>query len=148
MSKILPAIFIAFTSLISITLSASNLTDWETYFENDTVKIEYKYQNCEYKEQFNSEFVIFKISNLTNNTLTFEWNQQLWYDGNCGNCETDKEENRKQITVLPTSNTEGECNINNSLRIFSKFTGKLEEMPGINKINALTKFELTNLKIK
>ena len=110
MSKILPAILFSFTSLISITLSASNPTDWETYFENDTVKIEYKYQNCEYTQQFNSEFVIFKISNLTNNTLSLEWNEQLWYDGNCVNCETDSEENRKQITILPTSITKGKYN--------------------------------------
>tara|TARA_B110000003_G_scaffold266224_1_gene292917 strand:- start:728 stop:1174 length:447 start_codon:yes stop_codon:yes gene_type:complete len=148
MSKILPAILFSFTSLVSITLSASNPTDWETYFENDTVKIEYKYQNCEYTQQFNSEFVIFKISNLTNNTLSLEWNEQLWYDGNCVNCETDSEENRKQITILPTSITKGICNMNNPLRIFSKFTEKLEDMPGVNKINALTKFELINLKIK
>jgi hypothetical protein len=50
--------------------------------------------------------------------------------------------------MLATTSSEGKCNINNDLRIFSKFTSRIEDMPGINKINALTKFELTNLKIK
>jgi hypothetical protein len=42
---------------------------------------------------------------------------------------------------------EGNCSENNALRVFSKFTEKLEDMPGIDKITTLTKFELENLKI-
>ena len=138
---------LAFITLISTTLSASNPADWETYFENDSIKIEFAYQNCEYLEQFNSEFVIFKITNYTSQNLTIEWEEQLWYDENCMNCETNNSENRKQITILSTTSSEGKCNINNDLRIFSKFTEKLEDMPGVNKINALSKFELKNLTI-
>ena len=141
-------ISLAFITLVSTTLSASNPTDWETYFENNSIKIEFAYQNCEYIEQFNSEYVIFKITNYTNKNLTIQWEDQLWYDENCINCETNNAENRKRITILASSSSEGKCNINNNLRIFSKFTSKLEDMPGVNKINALTKFELTNLKIK
>tara|TARA_B110000879_G_scaffold116529_1_gene154987 strand:- start:1314 stop:1760 length:447 start_codon:yes stop_codon:yes gene_type:complete len=141
-------ITLAFITLVSTTLSASNPADWDTYFENNSIKIEFAYQNCEYLEQFNSEFVIFKITNYTNKNLTIQWEDQLWYDENCINCETNNAENRKQITILASSSSEGKCNINNNLRIFSKFTSKLEDMPGVNKINALTKFELTNLKIK
>ena len=148
MSKILPAIFIAFLSLCSTNSMGENPEEWLTYFENDTVKIEFTYQNCEYTEQFNSEFVIFKISNLTNTLLTLEWEEQLWYDENCINCETDNNESRKQITIPANSTLEGRCNENNSLRIFSKFTLDLDKMPGVNKINALTKFELTNLTIQ
>jgi|TARA_B110000483_G_scaffold56354_1_gene70520 hypothetical protein len=141
-------ITLAFITLVSTTLSASNPADWDTYFENNSIKIEFAYQNCEYIEQFNSEYVIFKITNYTNKNLTIQWEDQLWYDENCINCETNNAENRKQITILASSSSEGKCNINNNLRIFSKFTSKLEDMPGVNKINALTKFELTNLKIK
>lgn len=141
-------ISLAFITLVSTTLSASNPADWDTYFENNSIKIEFAYQNCEYIEQFNSEYVIFKITNYTNKNLTIQWEDQLWYDENCINCETNNAENRKQITILASSSSEGKCNINNNLRIFSKFTSKLEDMPGVNKINALTKFELTNLKIK
>ena len=139
---------LAFITLISTTLSASNPADWETYFENDSIKIEFTYQNCEYIEQFNSEYVIFRITNHTNNNLTIQWEGQLWYDENCINCETNNSENRRQIIILATTSSEGKCNINNDLRIFSKFTSKLEDMPGVNKIITLTKFELTNLKIK
>ena len=141
-------ISLAFITLVSTTLSASNPADWDTYFENNSIKIEFAYQNCEYIEQFNSEYVIFKITNYTNKNLTIQWEDQLWYDENCINCETNNAENRKRITILASSSSEGKCNINNNLRIFSKFTSNLEDMPGVNKINTLTKFELTNLKIK
>ena len=142
------SITLAFITLTATTLSASNPAGWQTYFENDSIKIEFAYQNCEYTEQFNSEFVIFKISNHTSKNLTIEWKDQLWYDENCINCETNIRENRKQFSISASSSSEGKCNINNDLRIFSKFTSKLEDMPGVNKIITLTKFELTNLKIK
>tara|TARA_B100000795_G_scaffold26201_1_gene17404 strand:+ start:179 stop:625 length:447 start_codon:yes stop_codon:yes gene_type:complete len=141
-------ISLAFITLMPTTLSASNPSVWEIYFENDSIKIEFAYQDCEYIEQFNSEFVIFKTSNFTNQILTLKWEEQLWYDENCINCETDNNESRKQITIPANSTREGKCNENNSLRIFSKFTLDLDKMPGVNRINALTKFELTNLKIK
>jgi hypothetical protein len=148
MKRFFYPITLGIMTVISTSLSASNPADWETYFENDSIKIEFVYQHCEYIEQFNSEYVILKITNYTNNNLTIKWQDQLWYDENCINCETNNSENRRQILMLATTSSEGKCNINNDLRIFSKFTSRIEDMPGINKINALTKFELTNLKIK
>jgi len=141
-------ITLAFITLISTTLTASNPADWETYFENDSIKIEFTYQNCEYIEQFNSEFVIFKISNLTNTTIVLEWNQQLWYDSICSNCEQESTEFRTNQIIKSQEILQGNCGPYNQLRIFVKFTEELENMPGINKINALTKFELTNLTIQ
>tara|TARA_B110000444_G_C18714196_1_gene535219 strand:- start:19 stop:462 length:444 start_codon:yes stop_codon:yes gene_type:complete len=138
---------LVFIILLSSNLSASNTNNWETYFENDSVKIEYIYQNCEYIEQFNSEFVILKITNYTNEDLNIEWISQLWYDKNCVNCETKNNENRKKVIISANTNSEGKCNINNNLRLFSKFTEKIEDMPGVKKINILTNFELTNIKV-
>ena len=143
MKRILPAILIAFT----LTSFAQNPTEWEIYFENDTVKIEYTYQNCEYTEQFNSEYVVFKITNTTNQNITIDWQEQLWYDENCTNCELDSTEFRKEIKMSANHTISGDCKTSNNLRIFSKFTEKLEDMPGVNKIVALSKFELKNLII-
>ena len=148
MKRLLPLLFLAFIFTTSTQVNAQNPTEWETYFENDTLKIEYKYQNCEYTEQFNNEFVIFRISNLTDNPLTVEWNEQLWYDENCINCEQVSDEFRTNLLLKAKEILQGDCNPNDSLRIFKKFTEKLEDMPGVNKITDLTKFELTNLKIK
>jgi len=143
MKRTLPAILIAFT----LTSFAQNPTEWEIYFENDTVKIEYTYQNCEYTEQFNSEYVVFKITNTINQNITIDWQEQLWYDENCTNCELDSTEFRKEIKMNANHTISGDCKTSNNLRIFSKFTEKLEDMPGVNKIVALSKFELKNLII-
>ena len=147
MKKIIYLTTLAFITLISTTLSASNPTDWETYFENDSIKIEFTYQNCEYSEQFNSEFVILKISNLSNTSLTIEWDQQLWHNNICSNCEQESAEFRTNQTIKAKEILQGDCGPYNYLRIFVKFSEELENMPGINKINALTKFELTNITI-
>ena len=41
----------------------------------------------------------------------------------------------------------GDCDIQDNLRIFSKFSDKIEDMPGIKKIVELTKFKLKNINI-
>ena len=144
MKRTLPAILIAF----ALNSFAQNTNDWTTYSENDTIKIQWQYQNCIYSDHFDSEYVILEITNKINKELTIDWQGQLWYDDKCINCETVNEENRKQIIIPAASVAEGKCTMNNSLRIFSKFTEDLDNMPGVNKITALTKFELTNIKIK
>jgi hypothetical protein len=146
MKRLLPLLFLAFIFTTSTQVNAQNPADWETYFENDTVKIEYTYQNCEYTEQFNNEFLIVKISNLTNNELIIEWKEELWYDDDCINCESGSDEFNKTVTIPENTTIEGDCLTPNALRIFSKFTEYLTDMPGINKITILTDFQLENLK--
>ena len=147
MKRILSAILITFFSLCAFNSIGSNPTEWEIYFENDTIKIEYTYQNCEYTEQFNSEYVVLKITNTTNQNITVEWQEQLWLDDNCINCELDSPEFRKEIKINANHTASGDCKTSNNLRIFSKFTERLEKMPGVNKIVALSKFELKKLTI-
>ena len=95
-----------FTILILFTtlkLEASSQNEWTSYLENDTIKIEYKYQNCNYTEQFNSEYLILKITNNTNNQIIVTWEELLWIDNSCINCETVNKENRKKTTITANS---------------------------------------------
>jgi hypothetical protein len=128
----------------------SQSNDWELYYSDNQIKIEYTYQNCEYTEQFNSEYVVFKITNTTNQNITVEWQEQLWYDDICSNCEQDNIESRKIINLEAEERLEGECNINSNLKIFSKFLDKIEDLPilGVKKIATLSRFELKNITIK
>ena len=128
----------------------SQSNDWELYYSDNQIKIEYTYQNCEYTEQFNSEYVVFKITNTTNQNITVEWQEQLWYDDICSNCEQDNIESRKIINLEAEEILEGECNINSNLKIFSKFLDKIEDLPilGVKKIATLSRFELKNITIK
>ncbi|MBT5750803.1 MAG: hypothetical protein HOI39_06730, partial [Flavobacteriales bacterium] len=44
-------------------LSAQNTNELTSYFENDKIKIEYKYQDCVHIGGFDSEYVLFEITN-------------------------------------------------------------------------------------
>ncbi len=140
-------LFSIFTFFGTVQTFAQTSNNWTTYHQDNQVKIEYTYSNCEYTEQFNSEFLVIKISNYTNNKITIDWKEELWYDNNCINCESDSDESNKQIIVAANTTIQGNCTNQNALRIFSKFTEDLAKMPGVDKIISLTEFQLTNLNI-
>ena len=121
--------------------------DWILYFENDKCIIEYKKQNCIYEDFFNQEYIILQLTNKTNEKLTVSWNEERWYDNICSNCEQETEEYRKITIVNANQILVGQCNFHSNLKIFSNFSEKLEDMPGVNKIVKLTKFELKNINI-
>ena len=70
---------------------AESPNNWTTYYSDNDVKIEYQYTNCEYSDRFNQEFVILKMTNLTNNNLSISWVNESWYDKKCINCNDDKD---------------------------------------------------------
>ncbi len=134
-----------FLSSVLGTVKAEN--NWEVYYENTQLKISFCQIQCDFNDQFNQEFVVFKIENLTSNTLLVQWDSKIWYDESCINCEQDSPEFRKEIRVESKKIIEGNCSEHNALRIFSKFTENLEDMPGVDKITTLTKFEFKNINI-
>ena len=109
--------------------------------------IEYQYQNCEY-ERFDEEKILLKITNKIDKDIFLSWKEELWYDQDCLNCNLENEnELFKSITLKANQFKEGNCERNNPLTIFSKFSEKLIDMPGVSKIVELTKFELKKIKI-
>ena len=130
----------------SINTNAFEQGNWITYHTDNDIKIEYQYINCEYPEQFNQEFVVLKITNFTNKDLTVSWQNESWYDKKCLNCSDDfSAELLKKVDLKANEVLVGNCNEPNNLRIFSKFSDKIENMPGIKKIVKLTKFKLKNI---
>ena len=142
------SILLVILLLFSLNIYAGGPNDWTTYHSDNDIKIEYQYTNCEYQEFFNQEFVILQITNYTNKDLTVKWNNETWYDKKCINC-SDKanDEAKNEIFVKANDIALGNCSDQNSLRIFSKFSEKIEDMPGIKKIVKLTKFKLKNINI-
>tara|TARA_B100000902_G_scaffold97111_1_gene99725 strand:+ start:434 stop:886 length:453 start_codon:yes stop_codon:yes gene_type:complete len=139
-------IILALSALQAI--SSTENKNFEVYFENDKIKIEYKLVNCEYADFFNQEFVIIQVTNKLNKKISVEWMEERWYDDNCNNCEQEDDEYRKKTIIDANETVLGECNFHSNLKIFSKFTDKLKDMPGVKKITTLTKFELKNITIK
>ena len=132
-------------SMISYAEAPNN---WTTYYSDNDVKIEYQYTNCEYSDRFNQEFVILKMTNLTNNNLSISWVNESWYDKKCINCSENRtDEALNKVSIPANQLVAGDCDIQDNLRIFSKFSDRIEDMPGIKKIVKLTKFKLKNINI-
>jgi len=134
--------------IFSIITHAEAPNNWTTYYSDNDVKIEYQYTNCEYSDRFNQEFVILKMTNLTNNNLSISWVNESWYDKKCINCSENRTDEASNKVLIPANQlVAGDCDIQDNLRIFSKFSDRIEDMPGIKKIVELTKFELKNINI-
>ena len=59
----------------------------------------------------------------------------------------DTDEATNKVLIPANQVVVGDCDIQNNLRIFSKFSDRIEDMPGIKKIVELTKFKLKNINI-
>jgi hypothetical protein len=132
---------------LSLSVKAENPNNWITYLDDANLLIEYQYQNCEY-ERFDEEKILLKITNKIDKDIFLSWKEVLWYDQDCINCNLENEnELFKSITLKANQFKEGTCERNNPLTIFSKFSERLIDMPGVSKIVELTKFELKKIKI-
>ena len=61
--------------IFSINTQAETPNNQTDYYSDNEVKIEYQYTNCEYSDRFNQEFVILKITNLTNKNFSVKLNK-------------------------------------------------------------------------
>ena len=145
MSKILPTIFIAFLSLFSTNSMGENPADWETYFENDSIKIEFAYQNCEFSSTAKQEVVAFRFTNLINQTISLSYKIEMWNNDQCLNCNKETKEHQKTLTLSNNEIITTNCNSEwKNLVIFSAFiTNDNEE----KRYESITKFELTAINI-
>ena len=134
--------------IFNISTYAELPNNWTKYYSDNDVKIEYQYMNCEYSDRFNQEFVILKMTNLTNKNLSISWVNESWYDKKCINCSENRTDEASNEVLIPANQVlVGDCDMQDNLRIFSKFSDRIENMPGIKKIVKLTKFKLKNINV-
>jgi len=142
-------LYLVLVLFLNTSLKATPANNWTDYYSDNEIKIEYQYLNCEYSDRYNQEFVILKITNLTNKQISVSWNNESWYDEKCINCSEDNaNESFNEILINANQFVTGSCSTQNNLRIFSKFSDSLANMPGVKKIVKLTKFKLQNINIR
>lgn len=89
----------------------TNRENWETYFSNDQIEIQYKYSECDdvQNDKYFSYYLI-KVKNKTNSTIIVNYI--------LGENEGDQEK-FKEMSLQPNGEIKGSCNSNDSrLRIF------------------------------
>lgn len=133
-------------SFCVIFLTSNNLlsqaNNWEEHFINDTVKIEFSYQICDFSSTASQELVVFRFTNLTNENMKLSYSTKIWNNNKEVNLEQNSEEIRTNISLLSNETKISDCENNNKeYTIFSGFVHNTTQ----ERYPTLTKFELTNI---
>jgi hypothetical protein len=110
------------------------------YFENDTIKIEYAYQSCDFSSTSSQEIIIFKFTNLSAAKITLAYEAEIWYNDKKINTKLNEEEFRKTIKLNHNQTITANC-VNREHTLFSAFISNANN----EKYVSLTKFELINI---
>lgn len=118
--------------------------DWVLYYtDGQTIKIEYKFFECDYTSGYDQEHVFLRMTNLTGADMAANWHAQLDYAGQCATCDK-VNEYTYGLNFSANQVIEGTCDrsTGHAVRIFS----------GFNDINytkgkQLTGFKLDNLTV-
>jgi hypothetical protein len=127
----------------------ARLTTWTIFKELSSVKIEYKFQECNstvlggFK---NLNMVFFKFTNRTSKNIEVSYMRELYFDGECSNCDKlDRDDNQFTVALGPNEVKEGNCDSQErGLSIPANFIKLVQGMSGTE----LTDFKLINLETK
>ena len=122
----------------------SQSNDWELYYSDNEIKIEYNYMICDFSSTASKEMIIFRFTNLSEEEITLNYETEIWHDSIKINTEQNEDEFRKTINLkskqIITTNCENQWKEH---AIFSAFVHNETS----EKYVSLTKFELTNITI-
>ena len=135
-------ILTAFFCLLNLNVISSEPDTWKMYFENNSVKIEYTYENCDFSSTAKQEVIIFRISNLSNKEITLNYETQIWHNNK--KIDTSKNLDEFLKTVKLKENETIITNCENQWKEHTIFSGFVDNETN-EKYISLTKFELTNI---
>ena len=129
------------TLLIGFSLTtgfAQDATDWTPYFSNEELSITVRYEDCHYPEKgVDNRYLFLKLENLTNQTITVNYNLDRSYNGK----ELNPDIKLFEFSIPANSLINGQCtDLINGLHLFSRML-KMKEK------STLSHFELSNLVI-
>ena len=131
-------------SILFINTLFSQSSNWELYYSDDEIKIEYNYMICDFSSTASREIIVLKFTNLSEEEVTLNYETEIWHDSIKINTEQNADEFRKTINLnsnqIITTNCENQWNEH---AIFSAFVHNETS----EKYVSLTKFELTNINI-
>ena len=124
-----------------------SIINWVKYEKLKDVLIEYSYQEDNPSRGYKGEYIVFRITNSSNNSKNISWDFSAAYEnGKCINCNNESEEFHFEANVPPKSSISGNVNTyyKGPLAIFHRFTDDNY------KSNPLSwkSFNLNNLNLK
>ena len=129
-------------SILFVNTVFSQSDNWEEYYSDNQIKIEYNYMICDFSSTASQELIVFRFTNLNENNITLNYETQLWYDGKEINTEHNSDEFRKTINL--ENNEIITTNCENQWKEYSIFSAFVHNETSERYVS-LTKFELTNI---
>ena len=123
----------------------SQSNDWELYYSDNEIKIEYNYMICDFSSTASQEIVVFRFTNLSENNITLNYETKMWYNGKEINTEQNLDEFRKTINLK--NNEIITTNCENQWKEYSIFSAFVHNETNERYVS-LTKFELINITTK
>ena len=129
-------------SILFVNSLFSQSNNWELYYSDNEIKIEYNYMICDFSSTASQEIVIFRFTNLSENKITLNYETLIWHDGKEINTEQNSDEFRKTINL--NNNEIITINCENKWKEYSVFSAFVHNETN-EKYISLTKFELINI---
>jgi len=129
-------------SILFVNSLFSQSNNWELYYSDNEIKIEYNYMICDFSSTASQEIVVFRFTNLSENKITLNYETQIWHDGKEINTEQNTDEFRKTINL--NNNEIITTNCENKWKEYSVFSAFVHNETN-EKYISLTKFELINI---
>ena len=120
----------------------SQSNDWELYYSDNEIKIEYNYMICDFSSTASQEIVVFRFTNLKDNKMLLNYKTQIWHDDKEIDTEQNSDEFRKTINL--DNNEIITTNCENQWKEYTLFSAFVHNETS-EKYVSLTKFELTNI---
>ena len=120
----------------------SQSNDWELYYSDDKIKIEYNYMICDFSSTASKEMIIFRFTNLSEEEITLNYETEIWNDSIKINTEQNADEFRKTINL--NSNQIITANCENKWKEYTIFSAFVHNETSERYVS-LTKFELTDI---
>ncbi|MFA7273520.1 MAG: hypothetical protein WC044_06605 [Crocinitomicaceae bacterium] len=116
--------FLSFILLSSLSYSQSSVNPWQTLYEGQGIKIEFRKVDCNpSKSSIQMEEVYLKFTNTMDKLIEVDWQYDVTYGDKCYNCEGGLAEMSQTVKLENLSSLTAECGDENyfRLRIFSRF---------------------------
>ena len=129
-------------SILFVNSLFSQSNNWELYYSDNNITIEYNYMICNFSSTASQEIVVLKFTNLSENNITLNYETQIWHDDKEINTEQNSDEFRKTISI--ENNEIITTNCDNKWKEYAIFSAFVHNETS-EKYVSLTKFELTNI---
>ncbi len=122
------------------TTSVFAQNNWQTVSEKQNVTIQSKKADCnDVANGIHKELILLKFENKNSFPVNISFRKELWYNGNCINCNSNSNEHIISVTLKPNEILEGNCKSSKQLQIFSKMLNL--------KKSELSHFELKDITV-